>query len=702
MRYHCLVPLTAAVATMVISALVIRGGFRDRLHRTFFFTALASVAWNLDIFSLYYFHDEAAAEFWSRVFRVGVCMAPVLSFHFGLALSGSGGQPWRTLLVAGYTLCIAFSVANLGGFLVRDISPHEWGWYVEPGPLYTLFTVTLIAFLLLWIERVWYSYRHPSSPRQRVQAKFWLLAGLIQIPFALTNLLPVYGFNVYPLGNIGSVMFTGIVAYAIVRHRLMDVDYVVRKGVSFSVAATVVLIPGGIGMSALARAVGAYEPLVVVCASVGLALLSVVLIPTLQEALETRVHRAFFPERYDYRLRLRQLAAALVHVLDQSKLVRGLGDALGDILDVESCQVFVRDEQTKRLTLVYPVHDAEQALADELAQALDRLPGPVLASEIDTVSPLAVPLFRERAWEVGIPLRINDRLTGFIGLARNREFRIFSSEDLQLLATVAGGASVALENAALSRQLRRSEIVLERANQLSSLGMLAAGIAHEIRNPLVAVKTFLDLLPQRLDDKEFLSHFRDLSLGELRRVTDLISDLLALGKSKLPERRSIEIAPTLEPVVRLMESSARKRQIDVQVRLEADLPAIWADPDQLKQISLNLLLNAIEMSPPGGQVSLDVRPVVADAVVLEVRDQGPGIPTDQLENIFHPFFTTKESGTGLGLALVHQMVVEHGGEITVESTVGRGTLFSVRLPTARAALTHAAPPDVTYRAAASS
>jgi signal transduction histidine kinase len=110
--------------------------------------------------------------------------------------------------------------------------------------------------------------------------------------------------------------------------------------------------------------------------------------------------------------------------------------------------------------------------------------------------------------------------------------------------------------------------VLERANRLSSVGMLAAGIAHEIRNPLVAVKTFLDLLPQRLDDREFLTRFRDLSLGELRRVTDLIADLLTLGKSKTPERRALEIGATLDPVVRLMDSTARKRQAEVVAQFE--------------------------------------------------------------------------------------------------------------------------------------
>ena len=286
-----------------------------------------------------------------------------------------------------------------------------------------------------------------------------------------------------------------------------------------------------------------------------------------------------------------------------------------------------------------------------------------------------------------MPLRINDRLIGLVALGRNRDFRIFSAEDLHLLAALGSAATVALENVRLSRQLRRSEVVLERANRLSSLGTLAGGIAHEIRNPLVAVKTFLDLLPERLDDRDFLENFRSLSLSELRRVTNLINDLLSLGKPATAGRRSVALAETLEPVVRLMESTAHKREIQLVEEFEPGLPPVWADPDQLKQIALNLLLNAIEVSPAGAEVRLMARHGGEGAgepvVVLEVQDEGPGIPREQLEDIFLPFFTTKDAGTGLGLAMVHQMVVEHGGQITVDSVVGRGSIFRVTLPTAR-------------------
>jgi signal transduction histidine kinase len=684
MRYHALVPLSAAVANLIICIPVLRQGLQKPILRVFALMTLTIAFWNLDIFALYYFENALEAEWWSRVFRTGICFAPVAGFHAALVLADTRGPRWTALLYAGYGMGLFLAAANLEGALVMNLTRHTWGWYIQPTPTYSLMTVTLLVYLPLILERTWHAYRHPTSAQQRVQAKFWLLAAMIQAPFSLTNLLPMYGWNVYPLGNVGNVVYVSIIAYAIVRHRLMDVDYVVRKFVSFSLALAIVLTPGAIGLSVLVREVNGEESLVLISAAIALALLAVVLVPTLQQALETRVHRALFPQLYDYRLRLRHLPTALVHILNESLLVRRLGDALTDIFDVESCTVLIRDEHTRRLALSYPpAHPGPEPVTDDLEHALEALAQPTLTSELEAMDAPSGRLFRSLGWEVAIPLRINERLTGCVALGRNKDFRIFSGEDLQLLIQVAAGASVALENASLSRQLRRSEIVLERANRLSSLGLLAAGIAHEIRNPLVAVKTFLDLLPQRLDDQDFLSHFRELSLGELRRVTDLITDLLALGKSKTAERRSVELAPTLEPVVRLMESTARKREIEVVARFESRLPSVWADPDQLKQITLNLLLNAIETSSAGGHVWLEVRPALGEAVVLEVRDEGPGIPPEQLETIFHPFFTTKETGTGLGLTLVHQMVVEHGGEITVASEVGHGSLFRVTLPTAQ-------------------
>jgi signal transduction histidine kinase len=680
--HHWLIPLFAAAANLLMSAGLLRRALRDRAARVVGVLGVLGAAWNLDFFSLYYFTDPASAERWAGFFRTFMCFGPPVILHAAVVVMDYRAAVWRRVLTYGYAFATVLAVANVFGLLASGVTTHVWGWYPVPTPLYRWFSLSIGVNLTLATALIWRRYRRPTSARQRVQCKLLLLGSVAQIPFLLTNLAVLYGITVYPLGSLGNVLWTGIFIYAVARHRLLDVDYVVRKVLSFALAATPVLIPGGMALAALADMLGADAPLVLAFASVALALVSVILIPTLQQALETRLHRALFPERYDSQRRLRELAAVLVHVVDRALLVRQLGDALREILDVECVEVLLPDERGRRLELVYPAPGGE-SLPEDASSSLEALTEARLMNELEAAGASGAAVFRARGWELGIPLRINERSLGVVGLGQNRDLRLFSAEDLELLGTVAAAAAVALDNAALSRQLRRSEAVLEQANRLSSVGMLAAGLAHEIRNPLVAVKTFLDLLPQRLDDKEFLVKFRELSLNELRRVTDLINGLLSFGKSAKVERRTVDVREALEPVVRLMQSTARKRQVDLLERFDANLPTVWADADQLKQIALNLVLNAIEASPPEGQVYLSVQ-AAGEGVVLEVRDEGQGIPPDKLDDIFHPFFTTKETGTGLGLPLVHQLVVEHGGEIAVESQVDQGTVFRVTLPVAKA------------------
>jgi two-component system, NtrC family, sensor kinase len=681
-RFHALIPLVAAAASLLVCVPVVRQRGRRPIHWAFAWMTLTYAAWNLGIFSLEFFPDAARAEWWSRVFRVGICFSPIATFHFALLQAGSHRRGWTAVLGSGYAAATALAVANLAGLLVGGVRPHEWGWYPEPTRLYAGVSALVLLYPALSIERAFHAYRHPESARQRTQAKFWFLAFAVQAPFAAVNLLPLYGINVYPLGSFGNVLFTAIIAYAIARHRLMDVDYVVRKIVSFSLAASAVFIPGGAAFAALYRAVDGNAPIRILCGSLALALAATVLIPMLQRALETRLQRALFPSRHDYRARLQRLTAELVHVLERAPLLAKLGQELEEILEVERCDVFARHDESGRWLRMHPSVDGETP-PGELVEALNVIEAPILGVELEATSEGAAAVCQARGWEVVMPLRLRGTLTAVILLGRNKDFRLFSGEDLQLLTTIAANASVALENARLSAQLRHSEKVLQQSSRLSSLGMLAAGIAHEIRNPLSAVKTFLDLLPERLDDHDFLTDFRNMSLGELRRVTNLITDLLALGKSSAAKHGAVELGQTLEPVIRLMESTARKRQIEVVFSADP-VPVVFANADQLKQITLNLILNAIDASPAGANIQVALRAQNDEHAVLEVLDEGSGMSPETLDHIFDPFYTTKETGTGLGLALVYQMVREHGGDITVESTVGRGTVFRVTLPAADA------------------
>jgi signal transduction histidine kinase len=212
------------------------------------------------------------------------------------------------------------------------------------------------------------------------------------------------------------------------------------------------------------------------------------------------------------------------------------------------------------------------------------------------------------------------------------------------------------------------------------LQMMLAGIAHEVRNPLGGIELFTGILRDEIPaDDERYAHVKRIEkeLGHLKAV---VSDFLEYARRPKPDLRALELAPFLSDVRDLALADAKSG--GVEIRLDGPTPPdlhASADPVQLKRALLNLLRNAVQATPPGGAVTLAARRRLGDRVVLRVSDTGKGIPKEQLDKIFTPFFTTKEKGTGLGLAFVREIVTDHGGTLSVESNLGQGSSFTVEL-----------------------
>ena len=237
------------------------------------------------------------------------------------------------------------------------------------------------------------------------------------------------------------------------------------------------------------------------------------------------------------------------------------------------------------------------------------------------------------------------------------------------------------------RELKQSQDTLRRADRLSSLGLLTAGLAHEIRNPLVAIRTFTQLLPERYGDAEFREGFQGLALKEVDRICGLITDLLSFARPSKPNVAPEDMSDVVDGIARILESQAKEKGVEIARDFASDLPKVWIDREQMKQVFMNLILNAIQAMKNDGSIvvatrlySRDQAGQTAQFVQVEIRDTGVGISEDNLEHIFDPFFTNKDEGSGLGLSISHQIVQEHGGYITVQSKLGTGTAFFVNLP----------------------
>lgn len=251
-------------------------------------------------------------------------------------------------------------------------------------------------------------------------------------------------------------------------------------------------------------------------------------------------------------------------------------------------------------------------------------------------------------------------------------------------------------------QIKRLEANVQRADRLSSLGTVAAGMAHEIKNPLVSIKTFTQLLPTRHGDEEFRSTFVEIVLQEVDRINSIVTRLLDFARPKPVRFAPQNLMHILENVLTLVENQTRKAGIRVTVDFPAEIREISGDEQQLHQVFLNLMLNAIDALHDSRERHLGVSmrydrthlrrknaPPLLDAecVHMSISDSGCGIPTEKLDQVFTPFFTTKTTGSGLGLAVVQGIVTSHGGTIDVSSIPGMGTLFTVTFPLIAAAET---------------
>jgi signal transduction histidine kinase len=319
---------------------------------------------------------------------------------------------------------------------------------------------------------------------------------------------------------------------------------------------------------------------------------------------------------------------------------------------------------------------------NETCLVLDRQPGVhdyLDAAERDLLDGLRLNLC--------VPMISLNRLTGILLLGSDRPRWSLARGEVELLNLLASQASLAFENAALYRAQRERLDRLHRAERLAAVGQLAAGVAHEIRNPLTAIRSTMQYLLRGLDPGEPKHQLVEELLSEVDRINSTVGGLLSLSRSGELRKTEIDLLEPLGKAVQLVTARAAEQGVGIESDLGMHPLRVLGDAGQLKQVFLNLLLNALQSMPGEGRIVVTAAlwPPVRGRdeprwVEVRIADTGAGIPPDQLRRVFDPFYTTKHDGTGLGLAICHGIVEQHEGEIQMESEVGAGTTVSIRLP----------------------
>jgi len=326
-----------------------------------------------------------------------------------------------------------------------------------------------------------------------------------------------------------------------------------------------------------------------------------------------------------------------------------------------------------------------QEAEDPIGRVLHSGAGCLLAADEGSLG--AVADWAGAVWELCVPLSIGDRVLGVLDVWGTQR-QDLTEDHLPLLSTLAGQLAVTRENALLyqhmesmveerTRELRRAQERLLRSERLAAIGQLAASVAHELRHPLGVMRQSTYFLSLKLADadEKVKKHLRILE-QEIGASDKIITDLMDFSRVHRPTLTEVDIEILLDQTLASIEVPAEVKMVRTRAK---KLPHIWADGQQLQQAFRNLIVNAYQSMPEGGMLYIST---AREGKYLEVafRDTGMGIPPEHLERIFEPLFTTKERGIGLGLAICQGIVERHRGTIEVESLVGQGTTFTVRLP----------------------
>jgi two-component system NtrC family sensor kinase len=770
-------------------------------------------------FVLYSFHYSGKLNsfdwiiYWGNV--VALLLQPALFVHFALVFPERRGTLWPKL-VAVYSLPAmlltlhAFIATGTLEFL-PSISTQHWLDQVELAYLGAYFLVAAGIFLA--------SYFRAPSGVLRQQLK-WVTGGTFAgiIPFLCFYIFPFFFGAVPPTWMKASVLSLALIplcfGYAIIRYRLMDVDIIFKRGLSYTFATGAVV---GIYFAIIALIGELFHRPGLSTGPAGGVIAIVVaafLIEPLREGVQTRLDRFFYRDRLDYRRTLIEFGRTLTNEVRLEPLVGSVLDRVSQTLLVDRLAIFLEDAANpgsfllSRSMGLHPEGPLDLSFLTPQNPALER--GCLFfesARSATDVAPSVRRTLEELDLNYFIACRFRERIVAVLGLGKTVDGDYLSSDDLELLSTIAGYVAIAIENARLYQSLEQKAVQIERlkdfseniveslnigvvtvdledrieswnpqiedllaiprldalghnlrdvlpadlvteisslassdrvsgiykfrlntragrhvvinasiaplvgksgarlgrlilldditqrvrqeeqlvqTEKLTSLGLLAAGVAHEVNTPLAVISNYIQMLAKQIPADDPRQKTIERIVKQTFRASEIVNNLLNFSRTGAAEFVEVDIHAVLEETLTLVQHPLKTAQVNVIKNYTGALPPVLGSITRLQQVFLNLFMNARDSMPQGGM--LEVRTGAHNgSVEIEVTDTGSGISPEHLQRIFDPFFTTKPTGrgTGLGLSVSYGIIKEHAGKVDVRSTPGKGTSFRLEFPVAR-------------------
>jgi signal transduction histidine kinase len=685
--------LLASIIIFAIGASVL---LRDRTRRTY--TSFAAFTFVVSAWHLCNFFADATRyplvgwlAYWPAATIPPVALRFFREF---LAEPSIGGQRRTPRVTLAWTI-----VAYLALIYSAIFYPiHKSQWFLVPLGAY------VYGGLYRCVLELYVQYRHSTSRVARTRIRYLMLGGLVAITLALTGSLPQLGVAWPTVGNVLSILYLYFLSQTLFRYRLLDLNELVGK---MGVLGTLVALLWAVYGLLLTWVGGKEQEGLFLLNAVVASFVILILFEPVRSRLENFINHWLMRQRHELRGRLADVRRELDSAVDVPDMVRRIIEAVAESRRITHAAIYLIDSDGAGYDLTGhsgPTRPIERLDGAARKPFLDRLrsgyidmelvkqernnAGELLAGQLDKMAQtldemqasLVVPIFGSAETEQG------PWLLGMMGFRDERIQGAFDLDDIDVFRRLAGQAATTIEST------QAYERVQER-DRLAAIGEMAAGLAHEIRNPLGAIKGAAQLLVgpdgKPAEVGESTAEFLGIIVEEVDRLNNVVTQFLDYArpqKGDPAQAGELDVNEVVRKTVHLLETYEAAQNVAVEVRIDELLPPVAGDGEQLRQVFLNLGLNALQAMEGGGRLEIITtrrrrsRLGYGSFAEIRFRDSGVGIPRDKLKNLFIPFYTTKERGTGLGLAISQRIVTQHGGAIEVRSNPGKGSTFSVFLP----------------------
>lgn len=696
MTHYIIASLLTFSTTLLLALFVYFKNKESSLNRVYAIYSLSMAVWSFSYFKMITSPDRVTGLLWSRALHIGALFIPILFLHFGMVLLDIH-QKKRKIIISGYLISFILLALLPTPLFVVDAAPKfTFKYFIVPGILYHLFTGFFFICVVYNLYNLLKGFKSVQGVK-RNQIRYVFIAYLIGYGGGATAFFPLFNIPTPRWGLYPIPLCMAIFTYAIVKYRLMDINIAIKTGTAYAslaVFTTGISIGLIIGVDRIFAGYPGYNP-ILAFAIILLVIIPVFtyLLPRVKLKTESTIEKILYKNKYAYLDTLRAFGKRMTFILDQEELLQSVVRNVAELMGLEGASIFVANEVTGNFELrahtgaalpddsILPEDSAilkhlrkkKSFLKEEMERILPQKE--MVKIEAD-LSPLAAVLL--------IPLVSEDELIGVFALGEKVSKEMFSHLDIELLETLANQIALILN-------YRRMEAQMSQQQKLLGLGTMAAGIGHEIGNAIVSVQTFLQLFPERRLDREFYEQFGKTALEDSQRVAKLVDMMrkLAQTHSGTSEFKPLDIRMVVEQAALLLRKALDKKNVKIIKRYQ-EVPEVRGDESLLLMAFLNLFRNSLDFLPAGGEIAVSLsdqekvrlgpKGKPEQCVRIEISDNGPGIAKENLARIFEPFFTTRHEGIGLGLSMVHRVIEEHGGNIAVDSQVGKGATFTIHLP----------------------